>query len=302
MEYINTIKQLEIQRNTLENTAESIAEYKESLGISENFYLPEYEKSNSSGAVGGIITAVIVFVVSLIIGAFVNGLVGKFLPSASTVFVIIGLIIAIITAISSVKSMIEENENDRINKERYDREYAEYRRQIAEDKIRVEQELEIIDYCTEIEEQIVDVYNDTVDVLEQMYANGGLYEKYQFDLTAICMFSEYLESKRCKVLVGHEGAYNLYEYEKRVGLILYKLDEIIEQLEEIKQSQYMIYNALTEIQKQQERMIDSINTMVQNQYDIIENQKEQSRHLEEIEYNTYVLKHNDNIRMIYNLN
>ena len=82
-------------------------------------------------------------------------------------------------------------------------------------------------------------YMETKDVLAQFYSKGIVYQKYH-GLVPITMFCEYIASGRCTTLTGHEGAYNIYENEIRLDLILTKLDDIIEQLKQIKQRQYML--------------------------------------------------------------
>ena len=55
---------------------------------------------------------------------------------------------------------------------------------------------------------------------------------------------EYLLSGRCEDLTGYTGAYNLYEQELRMNIIIAELELISEELDAIKENQYMIYNAI----------------------------------------------------------
>lgn len=55
---------------------------------------------------------------------------------------------------------------------------------------------------------------------------------------------EYFASGRVTTLEGADGAYNLYESELRLNLIINKMDTIIKNLEDIKANQYALYNEL----------------------------------------------------------
>ena len=47
-------------------------------------------------------------------------------------------------------------------------------------------------------------------------------------------------------LSGYEGAYNLYEQELRMNIVISQLEDIYDQLEEISTNQYMLYSAICE--------------------------------------------------------
>lgn len=63
------------------------------------------------------------------------------------------------------------------------------------------------------------------------------------------MFIEYLDSRRCSELEGPEGAYNIYENEARLNVIITKLDMVIERLDSIRENQYYLYETMSEINK-----------------------------------------------------
>lgn len=75
------------------------------------------------------------------------------------------------------------------------------------------------------------------------------------------MFYEYLISGRCSQLEGHEGAYNLYESEARMQVIITKLNDIIERLDKIENNQYSIAVAI----KQSQQEINELSSVVQQQ-------------------------------------
>ena len=85
--------------------------------------------------------------------------------------------------------------------------------------------------------------NETKQVLAQLYAMDVVFPKYR-DMIAVSTFYEYYLAGRVTELEGSDGAYNLYESELRMNLIVDKLDTVISNLEAIKQYQYGLYKEL----------------------------------------------------------
>lgn len=88
-------------------------------------------------------------------------------------------------------------------------------------------------------------YQETCNLLQKYYDKGVVYEKYR-GLVPICMFHEYLQSGICSRLEGFDGAYNTYENQLRMNIIIVKLDEIIEHQKEIEKNQHVLVNAIRE--------------------------------------------------------
>ena len=82
-----------------------------------------------------------------------------------------------------------------------------------------------------------------------MYSLDVIFPKYR-NIIAVSSFYEYLLSGRCDKLEGAEGAYNIFESELRMNLIINKIDDVIKHLEKIEQHQYMLYSAIQENNKQ----------------------------------------------------
>lgn len=97
----------------------------------------------------------------------------------------------------------------------------------------------------------------TQNVLQQYYGMDLIYPKYR-NLPAVSMFCEYLSSGRCAQLEGPDGAYNLYEKEAQMKLIVKKLDNIIEHLELIEGTQYLLVNAVREGNQKAEEIYQSV--------------------------------------------
>lgn len=91
-------------------------------------------------------------------------------------------------------------------------------------------------------------YNETLHIRDQLYAIDAIYPKYQ-NLPALTSIYEYFITGRCDELTGPHGAYNMYEDEVRKDMVISQLNTVIENLEQIKQSQFMLYEQVKMIQK-----------------------------------------------------
>ena len=89
--------------------------------------------------------------------------------------------------------------------------------------------------------------------LEQLYAMNILHPKYR-NFIAVTMLLEYFETERCDALTGPNGAYNLYEAELRQNLIILKLDEIIDRIDELQSTMYNCCEAMRTLNKQMNKV------------------------------------------------
>ncbi len=153
-----------------------------------------------------------------------------------------GLIIGIIMCILGFKNAKQRFNldmkawDDAVEK---DREYVEKAR--IEDDERVKNEIEVVK--PKINVLLVETQKTLTDcnlALDKLYSIDVIYNKYR-NLIAISQIYEYFMAGRCEAL---GDAYNMFETELRLDTIIGKLDIIIEQLEEIKTMQYMIYKAI----------------------------------------------------------
>lgn len=169
---------------------------------------------------------------------------------------------------------------------------------VQEDKERVEREDKQKPIyqarITELEKQI----NAYSSLLSKLYDIDIVYPKYR-SMIPIVMFCEYLESRRCDQLGGHEGAYNIYENELRQNIIIGKLDVIISRLDQIKANQWMLYDAMERVNKNVSRLCeatyqcaDEMKNIRQNSVIIAQNSKlstQYTRTLADIEkYKMYI--------------
>lgn len=133
--------------------------------------------------------------------------------------------------------------------EQYDKEMERYKQELKAYEITYNQECreydEVYDYAKRSVNQMFDTLNKTKETLQKYYDMDVVFPKYR-TFAAMCTINEYFQTGRCTELTGPNGAYNLYESELRQNIIINKLDTVIEQLDQIKNNQYLLY---TELQK-----------------------------------------------------
>ena len=100
----------------------------------------------------------------------------------------------------------------------------------------------------------------TRQILEAYYSQDVIYPKYR-NLPALTSIYEYLITGRCEGLTGPYGAYNIYEDEVRRDMIISQLSAVIQNLEKIKQNQYLLYGEVQKIQLTTSRIEDELRQM-----------------------------------------
>jgi hypothetical protein len=147
--------------------------------------------------------------------------------------------------------------SDKTRRETADRQYAaalqEHEKDVGRTLLHnvtvIEQNAMIDSVNAELGKQLTTLENTR----DRLYSLGVLYPKYQ-NLIAITSFYEYLESGRCDALGGANGAYNLFETEKRMDVIIYKMDVILASLKQIAVNQHKLYLELVRVNKNVEAL------------------------------------------------
>lgn len=132
----------------------------------------------------------------------------------------------------------------------------------------------------------------------ELYSYNIVFEKYR-DFVTLATFYEYISSGRCKTLDGHEGAYNIYENEIRMNIVISQLTEVINSLNKIKQNQYIIYSAIQESNEQ----LNSLNVSMNNAVDSLEKIRKSTSSIKtcmkKIEDNTELAAYNTAMTAFY---
>lgn len=97
----------------------------------------------------------------------------------------------------------------------------------------------------------------TKTLLDKLYNKNIIYPKY-CTLPALTSIYEYFMTGRCTELTGPHGAYNLYEDEVRKDTIINRLDTVIENLEQIRNNQYMLYQQVKSIKQNTDIMVSEL--------------------------------------------
>lgn len=254
-------KSIYTQKSVIREIDDSIA----LLGRSQRFSKIEPPRQGGSEvysylAIAG--TFLVFGVPLLLIGSCLSG---DFLFDCLSVPMIVLSVPAIIGAIISVivffRKLAEEKQDYRSAVEEYKRKINRQNSQIARDKERVNSELLVVaPRLAEQRELLASKLVESKRILDEIYALDVIYIKYR-NLIAVCSFYDYIASGRCSSLEGHEGAYNVFENQIRLDLIIYKLDVVISKLEDIKESQYALYHALSESNQLTKKLVKNVQSL-----------------------------------------
>lgn len=114
--------------------------------------------------------------------------------------------------------------------------------------------------------------NEAKETRKKIYALDIVNPKYR-NLVAISSLYDYIDTGLCETLAGPNQAYMTYEYMSRLGTIISQLNVAIQQLEQIKENQYRLYDAITEsnqLSKTLLQEIGGIKTELSDQHVILE--------------------------------
>jgi len=263
LKYLTDCKDLELTLYNLQSERDRLYGYMNSLGNEALIPMPStyqimnrmYEPYNDG------LPSLIIFIILLIVVIIIANVNSSTLFIFAVYFVGVGFIALMLwLLLSKISEFIceqihEKRIHDKINNQ-YQIELAAREVQVQQDLQRVAEENKrkpiIQSRIDDINRQIT----DTTNALKKLYAVGVVYQKYRA-LVPIVMFCEYLESGRCDGLEGHEGAYNIYENELRQNIIIAKLDVVINKLDQIRQNQYMLADAIERGNRQVERLCNA---------------------------------------------
>ena len=149
---------------------------------------------------------------------------------------------------------------------------------------------------------VISMLGDEIEQAESVLQNAYLQRNNMYNLdivfmkyrnpVAISSFYEYLMSGRCTVLEGVDGAYNIYETESRLNQITTQLDQVIDSLESIKQNQFVIYSEIQEMNMSLQSLEASMNTA-------IDSMSSMNRKLDGISENTAVTAYYSKVNAYY---
>jgi len=258
--YLSEVVEAEVAIRTLTGAANKMAQFMSTLGHAKQIPGPEKSSKSSETArevasYGGIVAAILAVVIGVIRGvdynrAHHNGLfTSVFGGILQMVLIMLGvMIVAVIVAyvIGSIRAQSIDADNQRIFAER-----------VREDQERVMTELHRSSQVEQFRSNVTRRASETQHALNSMYAVGVLYPDYR-NFAAATSILQYLQSGRCSKLTGAHGAYNLYEAERRSDKIISQLDVVLDDLEQIKRNQELLYDAIQEISDKISRLTEVV--------------------------------------------
>ena len=138
-------------------------------------------------------------------------------------------------------------------------------------------------------EELADQYNKTLEIVNKLYDLGIIYEKYQ-KIIPVSSFYEYIASGRCSSLTGSSGAYNLYENETRMNVVITKLDEINAKLDIIAQNQQVLADEMRKANDLSLQINHKIDALTNASQSLIQNTEIIGYHSMITAQNTEILK------------
>lgn len=233
-----------VQKKTLKRMENTYA----ALGKYNKIYKPSQRSANVNvsdymfmvGAVIAVITAIIGAIVEYVgsSGGFwhliLSGIVG-------IVYGIMGFIAGGLTIGTAVGLFVLNSEKDKLKQE-HTNALAEYDKKVKNDSLRVKREL---NQKKTLETEIIAMRSrlkESQNNLARMYAYNILNPDYQ-NIYAVSSIHGYIVKGRTKGLTfnentGDQGAYNIYEYERRMNMIITNTEEILNRLDEVVDNQY----------------------------------------------------------------
>lgn len=233
------------------------AQIRSNLDSQKNKAIETIKQISRAGGVSGDIATEWVKTFGIAIGCGVAGLlVGVILTLINNldtdllllICPIIGIIIAVILGVDKTKGIIVAKKNNNALKEK-----AIIEKALTENALK----------------QIDEALEDTSETMVEVCENDVIHYNYRNDLAALTAFYEYIDMGRCSELTGVNGAYNLYESEKRMDKIITQLDTVISNLEDIKRNQYFLYCTVQNMITQIETVSNRIESEIKNNADAL---------------------------------
>ena len=281
LKYIKSVFLLEKEKRTLMISIKKDDELLKRLGKSRKYKEPVkpvekdvFENLMSSEKMRANVMLLIVY---LLLGGVLKYIGFHFFSNVIFVIGIFTFACGIIGNRDEISISASSNKYELLN---YQSEMEKYNLAVQEDKKRVENELAAIPTIREDRAMLAKRYECASEQLKKFYDLGVVHPQYR-GLIPMGMFYQYLETGRCSQLEGHEGCYNLYEQERRMGLIITQLNEVIAKLGEISDSMYDLQVALQESNRQIHKLSGYVNKnnqlldVIKNHTEVVEYQNRQ---------------------------
>ncbi len=267
--YLSSVFDVELNVYIQEQTLLRMNNTYNQLGKKRNISRPVQKTAESntvfimsaSGIIIGIITGIIFAIIEY------NKISGFFYrifrtAIAFVAYGIIGLIAGGFIAGFIISLILKFSKQRKLDKE-YDLQMQEYRKKIAIDEKRVKSELNQKALLNNEIERMSDSLNRSKNNLRTIYNYNIINQDYQ-NIYAVGSMYDYFVKGRTQSLgfnstTGDQGAYNIYENERRMNLIITNTEEILKRIDTVIQNQYELANGLCEAKNQINNLCAGIN-------------------------------------------
>ena len=253
LEYIKTAIELETdiatQERIISECQKDMSRRKPALNLIDDPQSPRYEAVDESGA-----KIALSLIASVGAFAFLGMFLELFLRNSINLYLVLGMggVLAVLICFLIVEK--EKIGQVRRSNAKRDKEYSRQRDFVERSNsgIKADYDLALHEW-EESRSEVVGTtqahLDETRALLARHYAENLIYPKY-LNLPALTSIYEYFITGRCEGLTGPYGAYNLYEDEIRKDTVISQLNRVIENLEQIRQNQYMLYTQVCAIQQE----------------------------------------------------
>lgn len=207
--------------------------------------------------------------------------------------VVIGLYIFVI--VSLVKMASEDSDiNDRLHKEYDDALLFNRKAEESNNKIK-KQYNDILSKYKKDRSIFESNLNSISNTLKKYYSLNILHQKY-WGFVPVSSILEYFQTGVCTQLEGHEGAYNKYDQEKLLKEIKSGIEDILTNVEQIKNTQRLLYNAILDSNRNVNNLMNRILSSNEKIVEAVNQQGQTiSGHLSAIEYSNSITAMNTSI-------
>ncbi|MDR2898941.1 MAG: hypothetical protein LBU94_01350 [Clostridiales bacterium] len=234
---------------------------------------------------------------------FVEVVVVPLMVVLSIIFTLVGLfvqiffysaIIIIFFAIVIKKYVTHKSENLIVmeiimERKRIEKKFEIERRAAEDNKKTAEAERGII--IASLNNELYEVerhMQETKAALDMLYSLDIIFGKYRH-FVAIASICEYFQSGRCSTLEGHEGAYNIYENELRQDVVIGQLSAVMDNLQKVQDTQYMLYTAISDANRISQSISDNISNISNGINSLADTSAANAYFTQEAAYNTKLL-------------
>ena len=156
--------------------------------------------------------------------------------------------------------------------------------------LKKETQLEILSKEKELVEITIDKQKTALEKMYGLSVNNKYYLHPAYrGLSSVAVLYGYIDTGRCTELEGHEGAYNIYEQEKRMGYIIDKLDDISGKLDKMNGAMmYLgqaVYQCSDKLDQLNENSLKTLQAIEDMNFDITEGMSNLSKDVNSISGN-----------------